>query len=150
MLQADMEEKREGIIDIKDFSPNAVQAMLSYMYTSTLVLGAHEQDHLEDIFKAADQYQLDLLKKICEKFLCRDLAKENCLIYLILGDMYQAEKLKKCSMEMLFKNMNEVFTQSPEDWARFVKSQPELTVEITTEMARRHRQFQSVSPNDTN
>ena len=144
MLQADMEEKRKGIVDIKDFSPDVIEVMLNYMYTSTVSSNAQQT---AEVLKAAEQYQLDLLKNACEVSLCRELKINNCLTYLILGDMYQAEMLKNCSMKMLFENMNEVFTQSPEDWTRCVKGHPDLTVEITTEMAR--RQCQSVSPNDT-
>ena len=141
----DMEEKREGIVDIKDFSPDVIEAMLKFMYTTNVPSNVQ---HITELLKAADQYQLDLLKNACEATLCRGLKINNCLIYLILGDMYQAEMLKKCSMKMLFENMNEVFTQSPEDWKRCVKSHPDLTVEITTEMAK--RQCQSVNPTDTN
>ena len=146
MLQADMEEKKDGIVDIKDFSPDVIEAMLKFMYASSVPSNDEDREHLAEVLKAADQYQLDLLKSECENTLCRGLKIDNCLISLILGDMYQAEVLKRCSMKMLFENMNEVFTQSPEDWTRCVKSHPDLTVEITTEMAR--RQCLS-SPNDT-
>ena len=147
MLQADMEEKREGIIHIKEFSPDVIEAMLKFMYTSSVPVPSvpSNEQNIAEVLKAADQYQLDLLKIACEATLCRGLKINNCLIYLILGDMYQAERLKKNSMKMLFENLNEVFTQNPEDWKRCVKSHPDLTVEITTEMAR--RQCQSVSPN---
>ena len=114
-----------------------IEAMLKFMYASTVPSKNENREHLAELLKAADQYQLDLLKNECEITLCRGLKINNCLISLILGDIYQAEKLKRGSMKMLFENMNEVFTQYPEDWARCVKSHPALTVEITTEMARR-------------
>merc|ERR1711879_596096 len=93
--------------------------------------------------KAADQYQIDLLKATCEKVLCSVLQElpeklKNCLIFLIIGDMYHAEELKRRSMKMFVENMNEVLIQCPEDWTRCVRKHPDLTVEITTEMARRN------------
>ena len=146
MLSSELSEKRDGNIDIKDFSPDVIEAMLKFMYASTVPSNDEDREHLAEVLKAADQYQLDLLKTECENTLCRGLKINNCLISLILGDMYQAEVLKRCSMKMLFENMNEVFSQSPEDWTSCVKSHPDLTVEITTEMARR----QCLSrPNDT-
>ena len=51
--------------------------------------------------------------------------------------MYQAEMLKKLAMKMFLANMNEIVTQRPEDWKRCVQSHPDLTVEITTELAKR-------------
>ena len=50
--------------------------------------------------------------------------------------MYQAEKLKKNSMEVFVENMNKVIYGSDE-WKKCVKSHPDLTVEITEEIARR-------------
>ena len=133
-----MEEKKEGHVDIKDFGPDVIEAMLKFMYASTVPSNEAGREHLAEVMKAADQYQLDLLKNACEESLCSGLNMKNCLISLILGDMYQAEMLKRCSKKMLFENVNEVFTQSSDDWARCVKNHPDLTVEITTEMARTH------------
>ena len=62
---------------------------------------------------------------------------KNCLISLIIGDMYQAKDLKRSSMKMFVENMNKVLTECPEDWVRCVKNHPDLTVEITTEIAKR-------------
>ena len=162
MLQADMEEKREGIVEIKDFGIEVVEAMLFFMYTATVSATAsatarlyskrtgyfttatgvvysyekNHRDHFSELLKAADQYQLDLLKAACEDALCCGLEVENCLISLILGDMYQAEKLKKNSMKFFIENMNKVI-QCSDDWKKCVKSHPDLTVEITEEIARR-------------
>ena len=147
MLQADMEEKREGIIYIKDFSPDVVKAMLNYMYTSTLDQGDQDQEHLKEVFKAADKYQLDLLKKACEQNLCHGLTTENCLIYLVLGDMYKAEMLRRLSKKKFFTNAYEImFTQRREDWKRFVQSRPDLKVELTTELANRAHLQQGQQP----
>ena len=40
---------------------------------------------------------------------------------------------------MFVENMNKVLTECPEDWVRCVKNHPDLTVEITTEIAKRQR-----------
>ena len=38
---------------------------------------------------AAEQYQLELLKNICEERLCNSLEIGNSVSHLVLGDMYQ-------------------------------------------------------------
>ena len=40
--------------------------------------------------------------------------------------------------EYVFKNMNNVLAESPEDWKKCVKKYPDLTVEITEELAKIH------------
>ena len=50
MLQTNMEEKKEGIIDIKDFSPDVIEAMLKFMYTSTV---PSNERHIAEILKAS-------------------------------------------------------------------------------------------------
>ena len=152
MFEADMEETREGKVEIKDYSPEVIEDVLLFMYSGIGNKGAYIRSllgsldmlgHVEEMLKAADQYQIDLLKATCEKVLCSVLQElpeklKNCLIFLIIGDMYHAEELKRRSMKMFVENMNEVLIQCPEDWKRCVRKHPDLTVEITTEMARRN------------
>ena len=42
-----------------------------------------------ELLAAAEQYQLELLKSICEEKLCSCLEIGNSVNYLVLGDMYQ-------------------------------------------------------------
>lgn len=134
MFQADMEENRSGKIEIKEYSPDVIKTLLHFVYTSSL--DCTDQDHLVDLIQAADQYQLDLLKEACEVEICKGVDNKNCLIFLIIGDMHKAEKLKKISMKILVENINKVLMESPEDWKNCVKKYPELTVEITSELAK--------------
>ena len=140
MLQTDMEESRVGMVEITDFSPKVVEDMLRFMYTSQEIsLNLHQdqcRDHIAELMKASDKYHLILLKEACEEALCLGLKVENCLISLILADMYQAEELKRCSMEIFVENMNKVIKGS-DDWKKCVKNYPDLTVEITEQIARR-------------
>ena len=43
-----------------------------------------------DLLGAAEQYQLEMLKNICEEKLCNSLEISNSVNHLILGDLYQA------------------------------------------------------------
>ena len=144
MLQADMQENRLGQVMIKDFSPRVTEDMLMFIYSSTLgpfskAMHLNEDDfnHVVDLLKAADLYQLDLLKASCEDTLCRGLNFKKCLFSLIIGDMYRAEQLKKSSMKMFLDYMDIVLAQCPGDWEIVVKEHPDLTIEITTEIAKR-------------
>ena len=109
------------------------------MQTLTMMATINEDDwnHVADLLKAADVYQLDLLKASCEETLCRGLNLKHCLSSLIIGDMYRAPILKKNSMKMFLDYMNIVLAQNPENWEMVVKNYPDLTFEITTEIAKR-------------
>ena len=139
MLQADMEEKRSGKVEIKDYSPDVIQTLLHFIYTGSLVHENSNEEGREDLLEllqAADQYQLDLLKEACEVQICEGVDIQNCLTSLIIGDMYNAENLKKFSMKIFAENMNKVLLESPEDWKNCVKNHPDLTIEITSELAK--------------
>ena len=42
-----------------------------------------------ELLGAADQYQLDLLKCLCEEKLCSTTSLDNAVEHLVLGDMYR-------------------------------------------------------------
>ena len=144
MFENDMEEKRLGQVMIKDFSSAVIEDLLMYIYSSTLgpssqemYLNENDWNHVADLLKAADVYQVDLLKASCEETLCRGLNLKHCLSSLIIGDMYRAPILKKNSMKMFLDYMNIVLAQNPDNWEMVVKNHPDLTIEITTEIAKR-------------
>ena len=115
MFQTEMEEAREGKVEIKDFCPEVVEDMLLFLYTGyddTAIEALHRtRDHNEELLKAADQYQIDLLKATCEKVLGLGMNIKNCLTSLIIGDMYQAKYFKRSSMKMFVENMNKVLKE---------------------------------------
>ena len=62
----------------------------------------------EDLLGAANQYQLDLLKGICEDKLCSMLNIGNSIRYMVVGDLYQATKLRKIALKLVAKNMDTI------------------------------------------
>ena len=72
MFQSNMKEKEKQTVNIDDFKPTVVAEMLSFIYTGEV--SSHDalsdNDIASDLLKAADKYQLDLLKNICEERLC--------------------------------------------------------------------------------
>ena len=142
MFHADMEEKKENKVEIKDFSPGVIENMLMFIYGAktpyeSSLKKEDGRDQISELLKAADQYDVELLKIACDQILCASLAVENCLLSLIIADMYQAVKLRKLSMKMLVENMRTVVTKNSEDWKKCVKSHPDLTIEITEELSKR-------------
>ena len=71
---------------IKDIPSDVVAEMLLYIYTGNT---PNLNKLAGDLLGAAEQYQLELLKNICEDKLCSSLEISNSVNHLILGDLYQ-------------------------------------------------------------
>lgn len=131
MFQADMAEKKTRKVNIVDIDPNIMEDLLSFIYAGKT---PKLDEHATDILAAAEKYQLDGLKELCEENLCRNLGHENCINHLILGDMYQANKLKKASLQFIAKNVN-VFLSK--DWETCLRDRQNLMVDVIKAMARK-------------
>ena len=133
MFQTDMAEKKERKVKIEGFSPEIIREMLSFIYSGWKHPFGLHLEVAEELMSAADFYQLDLLKQLCEEKLCASLSVGNCVKYLVLADMHNTDKLKMKAMIVVVKNMREL-VEDADEWKKFVKNYPGLTVEITKEM----------------
>ena len=71
---------------IKDIPSDVVAEMLLYIYTGNT---PNLNKLAGDLLGAAEQYQLEMLKNICEEKLCNSLEIDNSVNHLILGDLYR-------------------------------------------------------------
>ena len=74
------------------------------------------------------------MKSICSKELCNNLEVNNCLNYLVIGDLYRADNLKKASLKFITRNRGSVFKSK--DWEECLKDHPSLMAEVINEIAR--------------
>ena len=130
MFQADMKERQTQTVTIDDFKAGVVREMLNFIYTGRVSSLDVLSDIALDLFKAADKYQLDLLKTICEESLCSTLDVTNCVKNLVLGDMYQTLKLKRMALRMLVDNLDSITSTNPDILKDLCKERPELAVEV--------------------
>ena len=72
------------------------------------------------------------MKNICEDKLCLTLEISNSIEYLVLGDMHQADKLKRMALKMIARNMTTLV--NTEEYQDLVKSHPTLVAEIPAVM----------------
>ena len=124
MFMADMAEKKTKKVDIKDLHPEVLLVLLTFIYTGEI---PEFDEDVKDILAAADQYQLDQLKSACVDHLCRNLEIKNCIDHLIMGDLYQADVLKKTSLLFIASNMKNVLKTN--DWKESLQEYPSLLVE---------------------
>jgi len=132
MFQADMAEKQTKKVDIQDLHPDVVAEMLQFIYTGNT---PNLNRLAGDLLAAAEQYQLELLKSICEEKLCNSLEISNSVSHLVLGDMYQAYNLKRMALQFVVRNMSSVVRSK--DWKDCLMDHPLLMAEVMEAMARK-------------
>ncbi|KAI1701142.1 BTB/POZ domain-containing protein [Ditylenchus destructor] len=97
MFSLPMEEAESGIVEISDFSPDAISAMLEYMYTG--VVKNETMDKMaSELLALSDKYAVIPLKEMCEDFLASRLTATNILPTATLAYRHLAAKLLKAGV----------------------------------------------------
>ena len=128
MFQANMKENETNTVIIDEVQAEVISEMLSFIYTGNISSQDISSEIVSELLAAADKYQLDHLKNICEDRLCSTLEVANCVEYLVLGDMYQTFKLKRMALRLVVENMDSITdTDVIKD---LFKQKPELALEV--------------------
>ncbi|CAG5101212.1 Similar to spop: Speckle-type POZ protein (Xenopus tropicalis) [Cotesia congregata] len=90
MFTHNFEEKKTGEASIKDITAGTFNKLLEYIYTGEV---SDLNSFAEDLLKAADKYEILLLKEMCEISLCKTLNHDNAVRRMDLADMHDAPYL---------------------------------------------------------
>lgn len=127
MLRSDMSEKKSNRIEINDIDESVFIEMLRYIYTG-------KPENLEimvpELLEAADKYDLEKLKIICETELLKNVSKENVVEVLILADRHNAKNLKTEVVRYIKMNSYNTNILTKEVRKNLVTSHPHLLLEI--------------------
>uniref|UniRef100_A0A6V7HYG1 BTB domain-containing protein n=1 Tax=Bracon brevicornis TaxID=1563983 RepID=A0A6V7HYG1_9HYME len=104
MFSSHMSENRENRVKIDDLEPETVENMLYYMYTSEVP----KDFPALNMLVAAEKYQLERLKSICEIELSRTLCPSNAAVTLYYADIYNAPGMKQYVLDYIIANETEV------------------------------------------
>uniref|UniRef100_A0A915D2D2 Speckle-type POZ protein n=1 Tax=Ditylenchus dipsaci TaxID=166011 RepID=A0A915D2D2_9BILA len=130
MFAHGMSECQNDRVRIDDIEPEVLKEMLRFMYTG----GApHLERMADELLAAADKYQLERLKVMCEQALCLSLTNDNACETLILADLHSAEHLKMQSIEFINLHANEVMES--DGWKILVKEHPQLLEQVFKALA---------------
>ena len=131
MLQSEMTEKNENMVVIEDFDSEVIFQVLQCIYSGSIDFEAFDDQvyMVMEILKAADKYELETLKSVCEKKLSSLLDEKNCLKLYILADFHLTPKLEKEALDVVADNLEAVFES--EDWEDCIKNHPNLALKIS-------------------
>jgi len=131
MFQVDMIENQSKKVDIPDVKKEVFSELLKFIYTGSISSEDSLKKQAKDILAAANKYQLDLLKKLCEAQLVSTLNASNCFDLLVLGDLHEAEKLKMVALDFVSLNFPSLVKQDVyKDFLRQYPD-PDLVLEVT-------------------
>ena len=129
MFSSNMTEKTSKEIIIDDFSSDAVSKMLTFIYTGGCDVN-EEPNLAEELLRLADKYNLRTLKNICLDTLQFILDIDNCVKFLIIGDMCQAKSLKEMALQMVVENKERIISSN--EWKELTENHLELALEVAT------------------
>jgi len=128
MLESNMREKITGDIEIKNMDHEVLEDLLKYIYSG---VAPNIDAYSKELLAAADQYQLEKLKELCELKLSSRFDVSNCIDLLILGDLHNAQKLKAEALEFVSKNLHKMKTS---EWKESFIAHPALMAEVVERM----------------
>ena len=136
MLLSEMKEKASGVVDLTDTTPEVVRELLEFIYTGNCCIdGNADPEIVCGLLEAADKYELEHLKEMCQYTLSSAVTADNCLQYLALGDMYGTQMLKKRALEMIVKKRKTIVKRK--QWKECAKNRPHLMADIAEALAKR-------------
>ncbi|XP_008545839.2 speckle-type POZ protein isoform X1 [Microplitis demolitor] len=103
MFTANIKPNTKDRIKLPDMDPVIFNSILEFIYTDKV-----PDVITEELLDAAEKFQLELLKKICEEFFCESVSTENVVSMLILADKYNAKQLLEYSVEFIVSNAKSV------------------------------------------
>lgn len=102
MFNIRMREAETNEVEVPDFEPNIMRAMIKYMYKGKLEFDCKEEKEPNQklqfysrLMVAADKYQINNLKLDCEQALLGCMSTETANELMIFVRTYKAETLKK-------------------------------------------------------
>ncbi|KAK6020950.1 BTB/POZ domain protein, partial [Ostertagia ostertagi] len=116
----------KGVLEISDLDYDVVYELVYYIYCGRCQKDIG--DIATDLLIAADKYRLVELKNHCEKFLVENLANENVCQLLIIGDLYNAERLQERAVQFILQRPKYI-TSTP-GWDDILKQHPHLVTRI--------------------
>jgi speckle-type POZ protein len=127
---------KEGVtkeVEIDDIDPLVFKEILRYLYTGRAPK-LDEDDMTEPLFLAADKYQIEALKNLCEQRLIKKLNVKTVVHHLVVAHLYTAPKLLESTMMLMEKHKNEV--KACPEWKELNKNYPDLFFQAANRMIR--------------
>ena len=114
-------ENTNNQVEVDDFEPNIVANFIKFLYTDELLDTALYNSL--DLLLLADKYNVEALRKGCEKALAKSISTSNAISFLCMASRIEAPLLVERSANFTFKNLDTLVGSA--EWKEMVKNNPE-------------------------
>jgi len=104
LTSAKKEKNRTNEIQVDDIKPEVMAELIEFIYTGK---SSNLDKFAMDLLIAADKFQMDALKELCEKKLLTTLGIKNCFSLLLMGDKY-SPNIKKYALKFAIENRESI------------------------------------------
>jgi len=115
-------ESERSALRIKEFSSDAIAAMLEYIYTGCC--SSFTTCRPDELLGLAEKYNLAYLKGCCEEQLMSKVSTENVCEMFVVADLYRAPSLKQVALTYVANFRKEV--TNSQSWAQLKEKEPAL------------------------
>jgi speckle-type POZ protein len=128
-----------GVVHIEDMEPRVFKALLYFVYTDSFPKTERKKKKKtktdEDILSqhllvAADKYNLERLKLLCEKKLCEYINAGNVATILALAEQHRCQGLKKVCFHFLSSPANLRAAVASDGFEHLSRSCPSVMAEL--------------------
>uniref|UniRef100_M8BZA8 Speckle-type POZ protein n=1 Tax=Aegilops tauschii TaxID=37682 RepID=M8BZA8_AEGTA len=123
-----------AVVKIDDMDAQVFKALLYFVYTDTLPEmkreEAGEDAMSQHLLVAADRYNLDRLKLICEDKLCRCIQVSTVATILVLAEQHHCSGLKKACFDFLSSQANLKAAMASDGFEHLSQSCPAIMKEL--------------------
>ncbi|KAE8707242.1 hypothetical protein F3Y22_tig00110384pilonHSYRG00064 [Hibiscus syriacus] len=104
-------------VEIPNIRWDAFVLMMRYIYTGSVTV---EIDLAQELLRAADQYLLDDLKRLCEYTIAQDISEENVMLMYELAEAFNATTpreacllfMRSCLIHRIIPDLQDFFISS--------------------------------------
>ncbi|XP_047057571.1 BTB/POZ and MATH domain-containing protein 3-like [Lolium rigidum] len=123
-----------GGVHITDMQPQVFKALLRFVYTDSLPETKTEEDEedvmCQHLLVAADRYNMERLKLICEEKLCEYIDVGSVATILALAEQHHCVGLKKACFDFLSCPANRSAVVATEGFQHVYRSCPSVVMEL--------------------
>lgn len=105
MFDGGYREKDAKDIEIPNIKWDVFELVMRFIYTGSVDVNL---DIAQDLLKAADQYLLEGLKRLCEYAIAQDISVENVLLMYELSEAFHALSLRHACILFILKQYDKL------------------------------------------
>lgn len=133
MMKSNMVEAKSGVINVEGISSSIFELFLRYLYTAILPDLCIKVS--KELYKAADMYAVDELKKACSEYLNKNLSESNACEMLVLADLHSDKDFRTKVISYIVEKK---IPQHDKKWSDFCSNHSSLAIEVLNIFIKKH------------